>query len=330
MSSTNGKADAPGTELATPETVAAFLTELAAVKGYSRATIAAYEDDLAQFEAYLAGRGLSLGAPEGLGREQVRGFLAELHRRRVAKTSMGRKLSTLRGFFKYQLQKKRLTADPTAGLKNPKAERRGPRALNADEAVALVTPAGATPAGAGSAAACRDLALAELLYGSGLRVSEALGLDLDDVDLSQGIVRVLGKGSKERIAPLSDASRERLREYWRRRGELGPGPTELAVFLGAKGTRLNRRQAARIIDALAKGAGLARHAHPHMLRHSFATHLLESGADLRSVQELLGHEHLTTTTRYTHLDLARIVGIYDQAHPRSDQAGQSKDEGKDA
>ena len=322
MSSTSGKAD-PGVPVVRPENVAGFLAYLSAQKGYSQATLDGYAADLDQFERWLAGRNLTLAAPQDLGRDQVRGFLAELHRRRVAKSSMGRKLSTLRGFFKYQLQKKRLTADPMAGIKNPKAERRGPRALNADEAVALVSPAAGQAAADGSVAACRDLALAELLYGSGLRVSEALGLDLDDVDLSQGIVRVMGKGGKERLSPLSDASRERLGQYQRRRGELAPELTEKALFLGARGGRLNRRQAARIIDTLAKEAGLARHAHPHMLRHSFATHMLESGADLRSVQELLGHAHLTTTTRYTHLDLARIMRIYDKAHPRSDESDSS-------
>lgn len=315
MSSTNGKAEPPlPTE--PPQTVAAFLVFLEAQKGYSPATLAAYASDLEQFASYLAGRGLSLDAPEAIARDAVRGFVAELHRARTAKVSMGRKLSTLRGFFKYLQQKKRIATDPTAGVKNPKVERRQPRALNADEAVALVSPA-ATVAD-GSIEACRDLALAELLYGSGLRVSEALGLDLDDVDLSQGIARVLGKGGKERLAPLSDASRERLRDYQRRRGELAPALTEKALFLGSRGARLGRRQAARIIEALGKEAGLARHAHPHMLRHSFATHLLESGADLRSVQELLGHARLTTTTRYTNLDLARIMRIYDKAHPRSD------------
>ena len=310
MSSTNGTADplkSASPESAppdSPQTVKDFLLTLAAIKGYAPATVAAYASDLAQFAAYLVGRGLSLDAPEAIGRDAVRGFVAELHRRRTAKVSMGRKLSTVRGFFKYLLQKKRCTTDPTAGVKNPKAERRQPRALNADEAVALVTPDPGTPAADGSIEACRDLALAELLYGSGLRVSEALG--------------VMGKGSKERLAPLSDASRERLRDYQRRRGELGPALTEKALFLGSRGARLNRRQAGRIIDALAQAAGLARHAHPHMLRHSFATHLLESGADLRSVQELLGHARLTTTTRYTNLDLARIMRIYDKAHPRSD------------
>jgi len=324
MSSTDAGPDAAAglvrQDGALPEPATAYLSYLAVQKGYSAATIAAYGKDIEQFEAYLAGRGLSLADPGAVGRDHVRGFLAELHRLRTAKTSMGRKLSSLRGLFTYLRQKKRVARDPLAGVKNPKAETRQPRALNVDEAVALVTPSAASPAADGSGEACRDLALAELLYGSGLRVSEAVALDLDDVDLSQGIARVYGKGGKERLAPLSDASRARLREYVRRRGEFSPRPSEQAVFLGARGARLNRRQAARIVDALAQAAGIAQHAHPHMLRHSFASHLLQSGADLRSVQELLGHARLTTTQRYTHLDLARIMQIYDKAHPRSDES----------
>ncbi len=315
MSSTSGRLDAP--RGGPPATVAAFLDYLAVAKGYSPATVAAYAEDLRQFEAYLNGRGLGLDRPADIAREQARGFLAELHRRRTAKTSMGRKLSALRGFFRYLRQKKLVTSDPLAGLKNPKPEQRQPRALNVDEAVALVTPKPGSPEADGSIAACRDLALAELLYGSGLRVSEAVGLDLGDVDLSQGLVRVLGKGSKERLSPLSDAARERLGAYSRRRGELGPDPAEQAFFLGPRGGRLGRRQAARILEAMGRDAAIARHVHPHMLRHSFATHLLESGADLRDVQELLGHERLTTTTRYTHLELARIMRVYDKAHPRA-------------
>lgn len=316
MSSTNGNTEAPGRPR--PATVMAFLDFLAVQKGYSPATVAAYGEDLEQFEAYLAGRGLGLAQPAAITREPVRGFLAELHRRREAKTSMGRKLSTLRGFFRYLRQKKLVDGDPVAGLKNPKPEKRQPRALNVDEAVALVTPKPGSPEADGSIAACRDLALAELLYGSGLRVSEAVGLDLDDLDLSQGVARVFGKGAKERLSPLSDAARVRLREYLRRRGELNPVPSEQALFLGPRGGRLNRRQAARILEAMGQDAAIAQHVHPHMLRHSFATHLLESGADLRDVQELLGHAHLTTTTRYTHLELARIMRVYDKAHPRSD------------
>lgn len=313
MSSTSARDEA----LSLPEPAAAFMAHLAVQKGYSPATIAAYTKDLLQFEAYLAARKCGLATPEAVTREHVRGFLAELHRRRTSKTSMGRKLSTLRGLFRYLRQKKRVTGDPMAGIANPKPEKRYPKALNVDQAVALVTPHPGSRTAEGTREACRDLALAELLYGSGLRVSEAVGLDLDDVDLSQGIVRVYGKGSKERIDPLSDASRDRLREYYRRRSEFSPEPAEKALFLGSRGGRLNRRQAARIIDELAKEAGLPQHAHPHMLRHSFATHLLESGADLRSVQELLGHARLTTTQRYTHLDLSRLMQVYDKAHPRS-------------
>ncbi len=318
MSSTSGKAEAARPPL--PEPAAAYLEHLRVEKGYSPATVAAYGEDLAQFEAYLAGRGLSLAAPGAVALEHARGFLAELHRCRTAKTSMGRKLSSLRGLFTFLRRKKRVAGDPLAGLKNPKAEKKQPRALNVDEAVALVTPGPGSPAADGSREACRDLALAELLYGSGLRVSEAMTLNLDDLDLSQGVVRVMGKGGKERLAPVSDAARDRLREYARRRAEFAPDPKEQAFFLGSRGGRLDRRQAARIIDALAQAAGIARHAHPHMLRHSFATHLLESGADMRSVQELLGHARLTTTQRYTHLELSRLMRVYDKAHPRSDES----------
>ncbi|WP_029457614.1 tyrosine recombinase [Solidesulfovibrio alcoholivorans] len=318
MSSTSGSTDAAAP--VRPATVAAYLDHLAVAKGYAPATIAAYGEDLLQFEAYLARSGLTLARPGEVTRVEARGFLAELHRRREAKTSMGRKLSALRGFYVFMRQKKLAAADPLSGLKNPKPEKRQPRALNVDEAVALVSPKAASPHADGSIASCRDLALAELLYGSGLRVSEAVGLDVNDVDLSQGIVRVLGKGSKERLAPVSDAARKRLREYSMRRGELVTAPAEQAFFLGARGGRLDRRQAARILDAMAREAGIAQHTHPHMLRHSFATHLLESGADLRSVQELLGHERLSTTQRYTHLELARIMRVYDKAHPRSDES----------
>lgn len=317
MSSTSDKDEPASGPIRLPEPAAGFVAALAVQKGYSSATTGAYARDLLQFEAYLTAHGQTLAAPDAITREHVRGFLAELHRCRTAKTSMGRKLSTLRGFFRYLRQKKRVTGDPMAGVSNPKPERRNPRALNVDQAIALVTPHAGAHTADGTREACRDLALAELLYGSGLRVSEAVGLDLDDLDLSQGIVRVYGKGGKERIGPLSDASRERLRDYCRRRGEFAPSPAEQALFLGSRGARLNRRQAARIIDTLAKEAGLAQHAHPHMLRHSFATHLLESGADLRSVQELLGHARLTTTQRYTHLDLSHLMQVYDKAHPRA-------------
>lgn len=165
----------------------------------------------------------------------------------------------------------------------------------------------------------RDIALAELLYGSGLRISEAIGLDLNDLD--SDVIRVVGKGSKERMVPLSGAAIKRIRRYIEQRHAfLKDDYSEQALFLSVRaGKRLDRRQANRVIAKLAKLAGLPKDVHPHMLRHSFATHMLEAGADLRSVQELLGHENLTTTQRYTHLDMQHIMQVYDQAHPRSNE-----------
>ena len=168
------------------------------------------------------------------------------------------------------------------------------------------------------AAACRDQALVELLYGSGLRISEALGLNVMDVDPSSGVVRVLGKGGKERLAPLSATSMRTLERWLRTRPLLLPAASvEQAVFVGNRGGRLDRRQAARILEHLRQEAGLPQHVSPHALRHSFATHLLEGGADLRAVQELLGHARLSTTQRYTHVTLDRLMRVYDRAHPLS-------------
>jgi integrase/recombinase XerC len=304
MSSTGAKRNGQG------ELVRGFLAHLEVEKGYSPATIRSYSTDLDQFEEFLKGRKASLERPARLTREHVRAFLAELHRRQLTKTSMGRKLSSLRAYFKYLLRHKLITKDPAGGIRNPKQEKRHPQVLNVDQAVALME-ARVDPDPEG----LRDVALAELLYGSGLRISEAIGLDLNDVD--SDVIRVTGKGSKERIVPLSDAAVERIRRYMgQRHAFLHDNYAEQALFLSSRaGKRLDRRQANRIVAKLAKLAGLPKDVHPHMLRHSFATHMLEAGADLRSVQELLGHENLTTTQRYTHLDMQRIMQVYDHAHP---------------
>jgi integrase/recombinase XerC len=295
-----------------PDLALAFLGHLDVEKGYSPATVAAYGRDLEQFQGFLEANGASLETPAEVTKAHVRRFLKDLHLQRVAKSSVSRKLSTLRTFFKYLAKSGLVPANPVAGVKNPKQDSRHPKALNVDQALALME------AGAGDGPrALRDLALAELLYGSGLRISEALGLDIEDLELPSSVVRVMGKGSKERMAPLSDASRERLRRYLGVRMEFNASPNEHALFLGDRGARLQRRQANRILERLAALAGLPEHVHPHMLRHSFATHLLESGADLRSVQELLGHARLTTTQRYTHLNLDQLTQVYDKAHPKS-------------
>lgn len=297
---------------ALPAAAEGWVARLAVEKGYSPATLAAYAGDLAQFEEFLATRGKSLAAPGDVGRAEVRGFLAELHRRGVGKSSAGRKLSALRGLFKHLARTGQARENPVAGVANPRADKRHPDALNVDQALALMESGRLEdPEG------LRDMALAELLYGSGLRVSEATGLDLDDVDLAGGWVRVLGKGSKERTVPLTEAGRLRLRQYLGCRDAFEPLPGEEALFVGNRGGRLNRRVAARILGQMARAAGLPSGVHPHVLRHTFATHLLEAGADLRSVQELLGHSRLTTTQRYTHLSIQKLVEAYDRAHPGS-------------
>ncbi|NJB69414.1 integrase/recombinase XerC [Desulfobaculum xiamenense] len=299
-------------EFALPDTGMAFVGWLAVEKGYSVATVNAYGRDLEQFETFLEGRGLSLTAPESVDRSHIRAFMAELHRKRQAKTTVARKLSTLRTFFRYMARNGMVTGNPAAGVHNPKQEIHHPKALNVDQALALMeSESGDDPH------SLRDLALAELLYGSGLRISEALGLEVDDVDTSSGVVRVFGKGGKERLAPLSDAGAARLAAYIRVRGEFTQSLVQKALFLGDRGGALQRRQANRILERMARLAGLPEDVHPHMLRHSFATHMLEAGADLRSVQELLGHARLTTTQRYTHLTMAGIMQTYDKAHPRA-------------
>lgn len=303
------------------ELVQGFLGYLSVEKGYSDATIRSYSTDLEQFGEYLRRVKRNIEKPGRINRDHVRGYLAEMYRRGLTKTSMGRKLSSLRAYFKYLQRHKIIAKNPTSGIKNPKQEKRHPQVLNVDQAVtmmeAVIEP---DPEG------LRDLALAELLYGSGLRISEAIGLDLNDVD--SDVIRVVGKGAKERIVPLSDAAVKRIRRYMEQRHALlGDDYSEQALFLSVrKGKRLDRRQANRIVAKLARLAGLPKDVHPHMLRHSFATHMLEAGADLRSVQELLGHENLTTTQRYTHLDMQRIMQVYDQAHPLSGVTPKAEDD----
>jgi len=302
----------------TPAAVRVFLSWLEVQKGMAAATVAAYDRDLAQFEAWLAKDGLSLDKPAAITRKLVQRFIASLHREGLAHSSMARKLSALRAFFRHALRLRSIAANPTAGVRNPKQSVRHPAALNVDQMFTLLD----TETGQSEVVQLRNLALVELLYGAGLRISEALGLDIHDVDPRSGVVRVLGKGNKARLAPLSDTALLALTKWLDVRRNLATG-TEPALFVGTRGNRLNRRQAARILDELAANAGLP-HVAPHSLRHSFATHLLEGGADLRGVQELLGHARLSTTQRYTHVTLDRLMQVYDRAHPRA----QTKKHGK--
>ena len=326
-----------------PDSAEMFFAHLAMEKNYSPATVSAYEVDIAQFETALQAQGQSLENPAVISRDHIRIFLAWLHRQGIGKVSVARKLAAVRSFFRFCLRMRLVSSLPTEGIGNPKTDKRHPSFLNVDQATALCSteakPAKATPAkaaktGRGKAPAkktpsaetaqpeapawerARDICLAELLYGSGLRISEALSLNAGRLTPEDTTTRVLGKGGKERLVPLTDHFRESLERWKALRGQVAQA-NEPALFVGARGGRLNRREAQRIVERLCLLAGLQEAVSPHALRHSFATHLLEAGADLRSVQELLGHARLSTTQRYTHMTMAHLMEVYDRAHPKS-------------
>ena len=301
--------------------VDAFLVWMEVQKGASPATLKAYGSDLAQLAEFLRGQDADLGKPETVTKRHIQAYLAWLFRLGDAKSSMARKLAATRSYFRFQQRSGAATENVAAQVRNPRQEKRHPRALNVDETFALLdTEQKPGQPRAESAEAerllCRDLALAELLYGSGLRISEALSLDMDDVQLASRVLRVMGKGSRQRLAPLSDTSCDSLKS-WLDERPLMALPDEPALFVGSRGSRLNRREAARIVERLCRRAGLDFTVSPHSLRHSFATHLLTAGADLRSVQELLGHSRLTTTQRYTQVSLEHLMEAYDKAHPKA-------------
>ncbi|MBR3881109.1 MAG: tyrosine recombinase XerC [Mailhella sp.] len=306
-----------------PNEAKSFLAWMEFQKGASEATVEAYAQDILDFEEYLQEYGGTLARPKEIGSPDVQGFPAHLYRRNIAKSSIARKLSALRSLFRYLQRTHKVEVNPCERVRNPKQDQRHPAMLNVDQAFDLLAdPASALAGGLGpsadtadDAAFMRDKALLELLYGSGLRISEALGLDIDDIRSGSRHVVVMGKGSKERQVPLSDTCMGALSRWLEARSLIPPQPGERALFIGRRGKRLDRRQAARILDEYAKSAGIPQHVSPHDLRHSFATHLLEGGADLRAVQELLGHSRISTTQRYTHLDTNALTKIYDAAHP---------------
>ncbi len=300
------------TEEKLPEPLMVFLAYLDVERGFAGATLQAYGKDLAQWENFLASRGKSCATPETIAKQDVYAYLVRLHKQGLSKSSVARKLSSLRAFFKFLLKNKRIENNPCSGIQNPKQDRPQPKVLNVDQALDMME-ARLEP----TPKALRDLALAEVLYGSGLRVSEALSLNLEDVDVGQSVIRIRGKGGKERNAFLTEPGRERLKRYMLHRSAFGPDLRENALFLGLRGKRLHRREAARIIQRLGVLSAHLQGVSPHTLRHSFATHMLQGGADLRSVQELLGHSRISTTQRYTHLNLEQVTRIYDSAHPRA-------------
>ena len=296
----------------------AFLDHLSLNRNASAHTVDAYASDLSQFlQCTAAARGCS---PEELTPAQIdlaaiRAFMAELHRQGHARTSVSRKLSALRAFGRYLRREGIIEIDPAALAVSPKAEHKVPAHLSVDEMTRLLEmPDPDEPLGR------RDRAIIELFYASGLRLSELVGLDLGDVNLSARIVRVMGKGRKERLVPFNTSTKAALAAWLKDRAALratAPAERREPMFVNFRGTRLTGRSVQRLVARYVAGCSTRFGISPHALRHSFATHLLERGADLRAIQELLGHVQLSTTQRYTHVNAAQLLDVYRKAHPRA-------------
>jgi integrase/recombinase XerC len=296
----------------------AFELHLRAERNLSAHTCRAYLSDVTQFAEFL-GAGAT---PDKVSAVEVRAFLAGLHATRHPAT-LGRKLASIRSFFRYLVREKQCALDPTAGISAPRTPKRLPNPLPVDDCIALIESK-RLPEEASDEKSLRDRALVELMYGTGLRVGELAGLDVRDVDLHRGDVRVSGKGGKERVVPLPEAAREAMHHYLERRRV--PGLLAQPLFTALRRRRdgprrLGVRDVRRILRARARKAGVTDRVHPHRMRHSYATHLLDMGADLREIQELLGHASLSTTEKYTAVSAERLMEVYDQAHPRARGAG---------
>ncbi len=299
-----------------------FLKYLEIECSVSKNTLRAYESDIREFIAFLmktgqAGEQTKIEHPDKIDRNAIQSYLSYLYARRKARTTIERKISSIRSFFKYLKHENLVASNPAAGIPLPRKHRKLPGFLTVKEANQLLD----IKQQPDDLKTLRNMAMAELFYGTGIRVSELVNLDLDDVDASEMELRVLGKGRKERILPITNNAVERLLLYLTKRrsvlndnavfGANGP------LFVNLRGTRITARSVHRIMKQTGVNAGLHKRVHPHELRHSFATHLLDSGADLRAIQELLGHAHLATTQKYTHVSLEKLMRIYNDKHPRA-------------
>jgi integrase/recombinase XerC len=308
-----------------------FVDYFRSVRNASPLTICSYENDLAQFLEYLSPPGSEPVTPGQIDHRIIREFLGHLHDRHLQKSSIARKLSSLRSFFKFCAREGLVRDNPARLVATPKLPKRVPAVLSAEEINAFLdrlATAELPPARRSSQADLearlllpRDRAILELLYASGLRVSELTGLNVADIDRKEQMLRVLGKGNKERIIPYGSKAEQALQEYWPVRSKLlhkgGRHAQAEAVFLNTQGGRLTPRSVARILKKYIRLTNLNWDLHPHSLRHAFATHLLSDGADLRAIQELLGHSSLSTTQRYTHATIRQLMEVYDKAHPRA-------------
>lgn len=292
-----------------------YLDHLSVERGLSPHSLAAYRRDLALYSTYLHERGIRspLEAAEG----DLAAFVTWVRERRTsggrqfAASTVARTLVAVRGFHRFLLREGLAIVDPAASVAGPRPPRALPRALRTDQVEQLL----AAPSGDGPVA-LRDRALLEVLYGAGLRISELVALDVDDVDLAARSVRTIGKGDKERVVPLGRPASAAV-DAWLVRGRPGLRPVAPALLVNRRGGRLTRQGAWKILKGHAQAAGLAATVSPHTLRHSFATHLVEGGADVRVVQELLGHASVNTTQVYTHVSTGRLRSVYERAHPRA-------------
>ncbi len=307
-------ADAPdpatpgGTGVPTPELLAAFERHLASERRYSPHTLTAYRRDLEILRAWCASQQLTELA--ALRHHHIRHCLAQLHGRGRASASLRRWLASVRALFRFALREGLVMDNPCTGIRAPRGARKLPGNLDVDQIHQLLAPAG------GDLLAVRDRTMAELFYSSGLRLAELAAANLTDLDLAAGIITVTGKGAKMRQLPVGSKARAALQDWLSARA-LCCGSEQPALFVSQSGGRLGHRAIQQRLALLGRTRGIASHLHPHLLRHSFASHLLESSGDLRAVQELLGHANLSTTQIYTHLDFQHLARVYDAAHPRA-------------
>jgi integrase/recombinase XerC len=289
-----------------------FLDYIRLNRNLSLHTVAAYGRDLSQFIALAEQEKGAALTPKQLDGDLIRTFLHDLYRRGQSRASVARKMSSLRMFLRYLRREGHMETNPDVHAISPKLEQKIPAHLSVDEMAMLVEmPDVSTPAGR------RDRAILELFYASGIRLGELVSLDLEDVNLADRVVRVMGKGRKERIVPFNSKAEEALRGWLKSRVALTTGD---ALFVNARGGRLTGRSVQRLVARYVSGCSTRFGISPHALRHSFATHLLQAGADLRAIQELLGHVQLSTTQRYTHVNVAQLLDVYRKAHPRAHKA----------
>ena len=294
--------------------IASFLQHLHVERGLSTHTLKSYREDLETFANYLQEEDGSYPDPANLTSVELRSYMAALHDAGYAKSSIARKLASLRSFYRYGQREGWVDSNRAAALRNPRKTRKLPHFLTTQEiGKLLAAPAADMPMG------LRDRAILETLYSAGLRVSELVDLSEGDLDFPQGIVRVRGKGRKERLAPLGSYAARALKKWLRHRqlSSKEPQGRKAPVFVNRFGTRLTSRSVGRMLEKHLRSTGLDGRTSPHTLRHSFATHLLDRGADIRSVQELLGHKSLVTTQIYTHVSTTNLKAAYEKAHPRA-------------